>query len=527
MPNADENSQTVWKEPSILWWSLIAALGVSAFIFYDGLSQMVYVWSYAEEYGYGFLIPILSLFLIWQKRTRLERIVFNGSWYAIIVVLSGVVLLFLGQLSAIPIIIQYSFLVTLTGIAYALVGSRGLREIWPALFFLIFMIPLPNFVYQNLSAQLQLISSALGVGLLRLLNISVYLEGNVIDLGTYKLQVVDACSGLRYLFPLAGLAFITSYFFKGPFWQRAVIFISSAPVTVFMNSFRIAVIGVLVDKWGTSMAEGFLHYFEGWIIFMACFAILFGEMWLFARVGSNRRSLGDLFSIELPSPRSKDAQVRYRNVPGSYWTALSLLVVSIIPTVMLGNRAEIHPTREVFAQFPMSVGEWEGKRETLENIYLESLKLDDYVMINFRNKVGDWLNFYVAYYDSQKSGVSAHSPRTCIPGGGWRIMELKQRTLDGIELHGVPLTVNRVVIQKGDNKQLVYYWFQERGRDLTNELIVKWYIFWDALTRNRTDGALVRLTTMMRPGEALSAGDQRLSAFAKLTVPELKPYIPD
>ena len=108
--------------------------------------------------------------------------------------------------------------------------------------------------------------------------ISVYLEGNVIDLGSYKLQVVEACSGLRYLFPLVSLSFIAAYIYHGAFWKKAIIFLSSIPITVLMNSFRIGVIGVLVEYGGPGQAEGFLHDFEGWIIFMACIAILVLEM---------------------------------------------------------------------------------------------------------------------------------------------------------------------------------------------------------------------------------------------------------
>ena len=106
------------------------------------------------------------------------------------------------------------------------------------LFFLVFMIPLPNFLLNNLSTKLQLISSELGVAVIRLFDISVYLEGNVIDLGVYKLQVVEACSGLNYLFPLMSLSFIMADLYKAPFWKRAIVFLSSIPITIIMNSFN-------------------------------------------------------------------------------------------------------------------------------------------------------------------------------------------------------------------------------------------------------------------------------------------------
>ncbi|MCB1902774.1 MAG: archaeosortase/exosortase family protein, partial [Gammaproteobacteria bacterium] len=135
-----------------------------------------------------------------------------------------------------------------------------------------------------------------------LFGISVFLEGNVIDLGEYKLQVVEACSGLRYLFPLVSIAFLAAYMYKVEMWKRVLVFLSSIPITILMNSFRIGVIGYLVENYGTEQAEGFLHDFEGWIIFMACFAILLLEMTLLAKVGKRKYTLKEVFGLEAPQP---------------------------------------------------------------------------------------------------------------------------------------------------------------------------------------------------------------------------------
>ena len=109
---------------------------------------------------------------------------------------------------------------------------------------------------------------------MRLFGVSVYLEGNVIDLGVYKLQVAEACDGLRYLFPLMTIGFLIAYFFKATFWKRALLFLSSIPITILMNSFRVGTIGVMVEHWGVRMAEGFLHEFQGWMVFMASGALM-------------------------------------------------------------------------------------------------------------------------------------------------------------------------------------------------------------------------------------------------------------
>jgi EpsI family protein len=129
----------------------------------------------------------------------------------------------------------------------------------------------------------------------------------------------------------------------------------------------------------------------------------------------------------------------------------------------------------------------------------------------------------VAYYNSQRKGESAHSPRSCIPGGGWHINVIEPRTLI---MGDRQIAVNRVVIERGDLKQVVYYWFDQRGRVLTNEYLVKWYIFWDSLTRNRTDGAMLRLTTPVLAGQTEADADRALEDFARAVVPALRPYIP-
>jgi len=520
------NNVQVWRSPISLWLVFLLSVGLLAAIYYSGLLKMVSIWETQEEYSHGYLIPFISLFFVWQKKDQLQKLPFAGSWAGVAILLFGVGLFFLGELSALYIIVQYSFLVSLCGLLWAWLGWKGMKVIWVPLVFLIFMIPLPNFLYQGLSAQLQLISSEIGVWVIRLFGISVFLEGNVIDLGSYKLQVVEACSGLRYLFPLMTLGFMIAYIYKAAFWKRAVVFLSTIPITVLMNSFRIGVIGVLVEYWGQSMAEGFLHDFEGWIVFMACLGLLLIEMLILSRIGSDRRPLSELFAIEFPGVSPTGAKVQYRPLPGALLVSLAIIFTTSLLALSLDNRQQLAQERKAFASFPLKVGDWKGRPDKLENIYLDILKLDDYVITDYVNSDGKRVNFYVAYYASQSKGESAHSPRTCLPGGGWRIASLEQKTLDATSA-GKPITVNRVVIEHGEYKQLVYYWFQGRGRTITNEYMVKWYLFWDALTKNRTDGALVRLTTLLVPGEDLEDAEHRLNDFARKVSGTLDEYVPD
>ena len=197
-----------------------------------------------------------------------------------------------------------------------------------------------------------------------------------------------------------------------------------------------------------------------------------------------------------------------------------------VSTLYIQERDDIQLTRAEFFEFPDKIGGWSGQKEKLEPKILASLKTDDYIMSNYRNENGGIVNFYIAYYADQQAGSAAHSPRACIPGGGWQIKGLETVAIPALQMAGQPLSTNRLVIQKGDHGQLVYYWFQQRDRVITNEYMVKWYLFWDALTRNRTDGALVRLTTPIKPGEDHTLADQRLINFARQIEPLMDKYIP-
>jgi len=522
----NNDAQTIWRMTAASW-SLLLLMGVGiAALFQEGVTLMVKWWE-KDEYSHGFLIAPIVAFLIWQKKDQLERIQFTGSWAGLAMMLFGLALFFAGQLNAPYIVIQYGFLIALIGLVLAFLGWEAFRLIWVPLLILAFMVPLPNIIYRNLSAALQLISSEIGVAFIRLFDISVYLEGNVIDLGTYKLQVVEACSGLRYLFPLMTLGFIAAYFFKGAFWKRAVIFLSSIPITVLMNSFRIGVIGVMVEYWGQDMAEGFLHDFEGWVVFMACTGILILEMWVLARIGKERMPLQEAFGLDFPEPTPSDAPTQRRRPPVQLFAAFAVLILAFVMSTQTEKRAEIIPERMAFSQFPDQVGEWEGRRERLEQIYVDELKFDDYILTDYSDGNGMPVNFYAAYYGSQSTGESSHSPRNCLPGGGWQIKDSSKKEIPGVTIGDDPLIVNRFEIRKGDVGQLVYYWFQGRNRIDTNEYLVKWHLFWDALTKRRTDGALVRLTVFLRPGEDVSDADQRLTSFAQELSGLLSPYIPD
>jgi exosortase D (VPLPA-CTERM-specific) len=426
-----------------------------------------------------------------------------------------------GELSAIFLLSQIGFVIALIGIVLAIGGYSLLRVAFIPIVYLLFAIPLPYFIDAVLTLKLQLISSELGVFFIRLFQIPVYLDGNVIDMGTYKLQVVEACSGLRYLYPLLSLSFLAAYLFHAPIWQRAIVFLSSIPIAIGMNGFRIGVVGILVDRWGTQMAEGVLHFFEGWVIFLACSMLLAGEMYVFARHSGKR--FFEVFHVpNLTGARIEKAETKsVGSLP--LLACLSLLCAGGLAVFFVSGRSEIIPERTRFVAFPTRIEQWQGQVSSLDLATERALGFDDYILSDYSTPGGKPVNLYVAYYASQRKGESPHSPIVCIPGGGWQITTLERKNYSS---GGVDLPLNRVIIAKESSRQLVYYWFDERGRKIADEYLAKWYLLADAIVKNRTDGALVRLVTQIYPGESDDDADRRLQSFMQAATSSLMDFLP-
>jgi EpsI family protein len=274
------------------------------------------------------------------------------------------------------------------------------------------------------------------------------------------------------------------------------------------------------------MAEGVLHDFEGLVVFLGCTALLVAQMWLLARIGPSPLPLRSAFGLDFPAPTPKSALVRYRSLPASFVAALGLLAGAALVAAALPARNPERPERHELLQFPMSIDAWRGQPERIDRAALDVLNADDTLLANYRDARGNLVNLYVAYFAAQSRAAEAHSPRICIPGGGWDIESLRPVTLEGVPFGDAPLRVNRVVISRGEQRQLVYYWFQQRGRNITHEYAAKWFILVDQIRINRSDGAMVRLTTPIRRGEDEAQAESRLNAFAAELVPLLAAYIP-
>jgi exosortase D (VPLPA-CTERM-specific) len=486
-----------------------------------------YMWAtmQLEDYSHCLFVPLIVGYLVWEKREALRLVPSLASFGGLAPLLLGAGCYALGELGGEFYTIYLGSWLILLGCLWAYAGWRKLKIVLFPLFFLIAMFPLPNFINSNLTLDLKLISSRLGVAMMRVTGLSAYREGNLIDLGFTKLQVVDACSGLRYFFPLILLGALLAYYFRGATWKKVVLVLSAVPVSVVTNSLRIASVGYLYQFFGPVVAEGFFHDFSGWFIFMLSLGILLAEMWLLKKILPGA-------DADPPGPAKSQVTVgalafptfKSRGVPAPLLVALLLLAATVFLSRGIDFRERV-PASRPFDQFPLRVAGWQGVRTVMEKAYLDTLKLDDYVMVDYQDRQSRTVSLYTAYYASQSKGESIHSPATCLPGNGWLFEESGELAFP-LAPGAADLRVNRAFMQKGGARELTYYWFPQRGRVLTSLFQMKLYTFWDALTRHRTDGALVRIITPVYGSERLADAEARLQGFTREITPVLSQFIP-
>lgn len=205
---------------------------------------------------------------------------------------------------------------------------------------------------------------------------------------------------------------------------------------------------------------------------------------------------------------------------------------SIVIAVLLGGTVLLHAmshgepimARQPLKDLPYQIGNWQGKEDPLEERIVQAVSVTDYTNREYISSSAAPVELYIGYYASQRTGDTIHSPKNCLPGAGWDPIQSGYTTIPAG--NGTEITVNEYVIAQGLNKQLVFYWYQGRGRVVASEYWGKFWMIHDAITRNRTDGALVRLIAPITNNNTAEA-KATLVKFTQMIFPHLSEFIPN
>ena len=216
------------------------------------------------------------------------------------------------------------------------------------------------------------------------------------------------------------------------------------------------------------------------------------------------------------------------NSIGRSWIRFSLLALLLAATIGIlraRDHEEVLPPHNNLSGFPLILGDWQGKDGKIDADVLETLGPGDFLFRDYFNIPRQQANnLFIAFFPSQRKGDTIHSPKNCLPGAGWIPVQSARIWIVG--QGGQKIEVNRFLIEKGSDRALVLYWYQAHGHATPSEYRAKYHLVADAIAMNRSDGALVRISTFLQNGESLTHAEARAIAFAQLTLPLLDSYIP-
>jgi exosortase len=271
------------------YWQCGILVLLAVWLYSHLLVRLAQQWWQDPNYTHGFFVPVFSLFLLWEKREKLGALPLKPSWWGLAILVSALLALVVGTANAGFFLARVSLLLLVCGIVVFLAGWKHLAAISFPLAFLILMIPSSSLVDQ-ITFPLQIMASKTATFFLTAVGVSAVREGNIILLPTARLEVAEACSGIRSLFSLITLTVIYGYLAETRTGVRVLLALIAVPVSILANAVRIAVTGLVVQCWGIEGAQGTLHLLSGWLIFAASLLLIFFLHRLSGVLGSHKHA---------------------------------------------------------------------------------------------------------------------------------------------------------------------------------------------------------------------------------------------
>lgn len=267
-PGSTSAESASWNWAAIGWFSVLLIVA-----YLPTLVRLVEQWDQSEEMSHGFFVPLVAGYIVWQKRREINSLSLKPSWVGLVLVILAGVQLMVATLGAELFLARTAFVFAVWGAVIYLGGWPLFKTLIFPLFLLLLMIPIPEIIYNQITFPLQLFASRVAEWALNAMGYAVLREGNVLELASQRLQVVEACSGIRSLLALTFLSLVYGFLFTRTVWIRVVLFLATIPIAIAVNAGRVTFTGVLSEM-NPEYATGFYHSASGWALFMVAFVLL-------------------------------------------------------------------------------------------------------------------------------------------------------------------------------------------------------------------------------------------------------------
>jgi len=263
------------KSTKILYFQISFLSLIFIGLYIPFIKPMVHDWNIDANYSHGYLIPFISAYMIWSIRKELKQIDISPSNWGLTLIVLGLAQLTVAKIGSELFLQRTSMIIVLFGLSLFLLGKAFTKKISIPMLYLIFMVPIPAIIWNQIAFPMKLFASGIAEPIIRAIGVSVFREGNILHFANTTLEVADACSGLRSLTSLLALSGAFAYIVSLRPISKWVLFMSAIPIAVAVNIFRLTSTAVLAQRYGAKVAEGFLHEASGILVFVIAFILLF------------------------------------------------------------------------------------------------------------------------------------------------------------------------------------------------------------------------------------------------------------
>ena len=507
---------------------LLAILLLAAFL--PTLAELGQEWVSVPEYGHGLLMPLVAVWMIWSRRRDLKalRRGADNRWLPLLGALALVPLtgaLLLGEMNLSWFLKPLAFVGALTACIALLYSWRGLRALAAPLLVLLLMCPVPWRLVIDVTLPLKRHASVLATGLMEVSGLEAGLQGNLIHVpGITSLWIADQCSGVRSLLSLMSIAIVGCLFWRRHWGVKLAVILSCIPITVLVNALRIWLTAMLAVHVSPDTAQGFFHFGEGFLLFLAAAAIL----WAWARVLGAALPGGRL---PRPSPTHPAPGLAARAFAPrvAYAVAVASLVFAAFGVYHMRARVADVPDdteavarmREAFSGLPLDVeqGAYRGELLEWDEELIRRSGADAYGAVRYEDGDGRVYQVYIA--GALRSASNFHAPNVCMPSADWETLAAQSVPFTGFPVAETSARMQRLLLQRGEDRMLTYYWFQAGERPAGGEWTVRFYRLLDLL-RNKPLSPTMIVSIYVPVSGSIEATEVAARGFLSTIGPHLR-----
>jgi EpsI family protein len=494
------------------WLQLILLIGAFVFAYVSVFPYLIKTWNRAD-YSHGFLIPLISGYLIWVKRESLRELPIQPNLMGIFVMAIAGFILIMGKVGSVKVVQELTLILMIIGLSLTFLGTKYLKSLFLPIAYLLLMVPIFDQFIDHISWPLQLFSARFATEILSYLGIPVFNKMQYIETPYIKFEIIEACSGFRYLISIFAIAIPLAYYTQKKRWRRGAVLVSAVIIGIIANSVRVA----FVVTWsyfsrGYYDTHGPLHIFQGlFVSIIGLFFLFIGTSFFNETSRSDQKK-----SHEDPKPVAANINFDLKRFNPS-WILAMVILIGLGSYSFLYNPTPTKLKKDL-RELPGIIGNWQWIETNPGKIY-KIHGADVEVTRLYRNQLGQEIVLHIGYFEFQTQDKEAIYYKN-----KWLYKKVVNVEIP-IHSQG-SITVNKTIVASGDDKNSLIFWYDLNGRIITNKYYCKFLSALDGLIRSRNNIAVVIVSSNLGQRDEIQGVSKEQEEFVTEILPVLKNYLP-